>query len=902
MGLETYHRKRDFTVTAEPKGALSRADRRRFVVQEHHASRLHYDFRLEAAGVLKSWAIPKGPSLNPRHKRLAVMVEDHPVEYINFQGRIAEGHYGAGEVAVWDSGVYEPMDGAHILAGLERGIVSFRLYGEKLRGGFHLVRIAHRFDQWLLIKADDEYTDPDWVLEPVLKGSAAHVSTRGSRASKNRPAAAGTRDKAKRERPLALEERQRPQPVRRRIKTAPRQPGAQDVPLPGAVKASMPSVIEPMRATLVNKPFSDSEWLYETKWDGVRTVCFLARGQTRLFSRKEKEMSFRYPELADITRHLNATQAILDGEIVTLDERGHPNFQLLQARIGLEGDKDIARVAAEHPALYYVFDLVYYNGFDLTQAALSQRKHLLEQILTETSSVQYSRHVQGEGERLFDEVTRAGLEGVVAKHQDSSYVQQRSSAWLKFKVLKRQEVVIGGYTDPRGTRPCFGALVVGLYNEVGALHYIGHVGGGFTHASLEHIYDLIQPLRVHNSPFAEPLRTHEPAHWLKPELICEVKFSEWTADRHMRHPVFMGMRDDKDPRQCIFEVARDTRAEVEHQRTQASRQARTPSPTRSTASPIDAAQAFSRPHLSGDLHVSVDDAMVTLTHLDKIYWPERGYTKGDLLRYYYRIAPIILPYLKDRPLILKRYPNGIHEKPFYQHDVDAAPAFLRTVSLEVEQGRKVDYALCDNLASLLYLVNLGVLAHNPWHSRATRLDFPDWIVFDLDPEGVPFDVVCDVARALHGVLKKIGLESYPKTSGARGMHVYVPIAADYGYQQVADFAQAVARVVERQGPDVITLERTLAKRPAARVYFDHLQNARGKTVVAPYSVRERSAASVSTPLEWHEITQWLSPEDYTLVTIAERVHEKGDLFRDVLTRKQHLSVPLSKLAKLENSA
>jgi bifunctional non-homologous end joining protein LigD len=654
----------------------------------------------------------------------------------------------------------------------------------------------------------------------------------------------------------------------------------------------MPEVIEPMSATLVDESFSHPEWLFESKWDGVRAICFVEDGKVSFFSRNEKEMSFRYPELAHIGQAVNAEQAILDGEIVALNEKGLPSFQLLQSRVGLKNKREIERLGDEHPVVYTVFDLLYYNGFNLMPAQLVHRKTLLGEIVEPNDRLRYSDHVLGSGEEFFEKARKTGLEGIIAKHQGSPYVQARSSDWLKIKTLQRQEVVIAGYTEPRGARPLFGALVVGLYRN-SELHYVGHVGGGFDHRSLEQVYSLMQPLKTGHSPFAVEPRTNEPVQWVRPALVCEVKFSEWTSDEHLRQPIFLGLRDDKEPAQCVFERLRHAMFEVEKVEGKVSLRGKG-----KEDEAVPGTTLFKARKLSGDAKVDVEGEVVSLTHLDKVYWPDEGISKADLLKYYFDTAHYLLPYLKDRPLILKRYPNGIKEKFFYQHDVDKVPDFVRTVLIESEDGRKLDYIIGHDLPTLLYVANLGTISQNPWHSRANDLDHPDWVVFDLDPEEVEFDLVRQVALALRDILEGLGLDSCVKTSGSRGMHVYVPIEPIYGYGQVANFAELVGTLAERENPEVVTLERSLKKRKSGRVYMDHLQNARGKSVAAPYSVRERPGATVSAPLEWDEVRRKLRPQDFTIETMPRRLAKKGDLFGSVLSKNQHLNDAVQKLENL----
>ena len=879
MGLSVYHHKRDFAHTPEPRGTVTPTQRQRFVVHEHHASHLHYDLRLEMGGVLKSWAVPKGPSLNPRQKRLAVMVEDHPVEYLTFRGHIAEGNYGAGEVKIWDTGRYEVSGSDDPVQQLAAGKLSVVLHGKKLRGEFHLVQMKGKARQWLLMKGKDEAAE-----SPHHQASDTRNVRENGRMSTAAP-------KRALRQPQKIRDGSSFASMTTSDRTGDISSKGEQSPLVGARRAGMPTTITSMLATLVDHPFSHADWLFETKWDGVRALGFLDKQGLRQLSRTGKDMTPRYPELKAVPDAVAARTAILDGEIVTFDAQGRSHFQLLQSRVGLKDAAAIARESQEHPAVYCVFDLLYYNGWDLRAAALSDRKRLLQSILRPAPVVRYSEHTLGDGTTRYAAAQKAGLEGIIAKQCSSPYVAGRSHAWLKIKTVRQQEVVIAGYTKPRGTRPLFGALVVGLYHNT-QLQYIGHVGGGFDHQTLRQVYDLLQPLKTTRSPFAQPPQTNEPVQWVRPTLVCEVKFAEWTADQHLRQPIFLGLRDDKAPQDCTFEPAQQTEAVVQ------TKQSRTRKPTTTSGSMTSLPQALRAQNLSGELTLKVAGHAVTLTHLERVYWPTDGYHKSDVLRYYYTIAPTLLPYLQDRPLILKRYPTGITGQSFYQHDVDAAPDFVTTCSLPVESGKVVDYVVCNNLATLLYLVNLGTIAQHPWHSRVSALDTPDWIVFDLDPYEVPFTAVQELALGLKEVLDRLGLVSYAKTSGAAGMHVYLPLAPLYPYETVAQFAEVIAQHVVNQCPRLATLERALSKRKRGTIYLDHLQNARGKSVVAPYSVRAEPGATVSTPLTWTEVEHPLTPRDFTIATLPQRVAQHGDLFAPVLTQHQELGNALTALEQL----
>ncbi len=876
MSLEQYKRKRRFDETPEPEGRERKTGRQRFVVQEHHATNLHFDFRLEMLGVLKSWAIPKGPSMDPADKRLAVAVEDHPVDYIDFEGTIAEGNYGAGEVYVWDTGKYELVPPGDPSLALAAGKLKFILQGKQLKGEFNLVKLGRGENQWLLMKAKDQHAEKGWRLKQKQTDKPARRAgkTAGKTAAKKASRKRTTKKKAAEPDPASA--------VR---------PGRGLAAVPGAAAGPMPEHVDAMLATLVDKPFTDPGWLFETKWDGVRALAYLSGGSVRLISRNDKDMTARYPELAGLAKAVKG-DAILDGEIVALDEAGRSNFQLLQARVGLQEAADIERMAAKTPVVYEAFDLLYADGFDLRPGALADRKALLEARLKPGRAVQVSAHRVGEGEKAFREAQARGLEGIIAKRLDSPYLAGRAGGWLKIKTLKRQEVVIGGYTEPRRSRQYLGALVTGVY-ENGELVYAGHVGGGFNRDSLEKVYSLLQPLRTRQSPFAEPPPTNEAVTWVKPKLVAEVKFAEWTADRRLRQPIFLGLRDDKRPQEVVMEKEKSVKRKVK----EAEATAPEPNGHGGNGKAEPAETAFRRKTLSGNLGVKAGRSTVALTHVDRVYWPDEGYTKADLLRYYWTVSETILPYLKDRPLILTRNPNGIAAPGFFQHDVDVddLPEFVQTLTSEAENGRMIDYVVCNNAATLLYLANLGTIAQNPWNSRAGSLDNPDWIVFDLDPGEVPYRQVCDLALAVREALEGLGLAVYPKTSGSHGMHLYVPLKPHYNYEQAAAFAERLAARVVKANPKLATLERSKGKRSKKLIYLDHLQNARGKSVASAYSVRARPGATVSTPLTWEEVKRGVDPAKYTIKTLPARLAQKGDLFAPVLKKKQGLEQALKRL-------
>lgn len=869
--------------------------------------------------------------------------------------------------------------------------------------------------------------------------------------------------------------------------------------LAAARPAPMPTMIKPMLATLVDRPFDDPEWFFETKWDGVRALCYLKNGGLQLVTRNGKEIAFRYPELAGLAAAIDAKEAVLDGEIVTLDERGRSIFQWLQSRIGLKGAADIAEEAREHPATYCAFDLLHCDGYDLRRAPLGERKKLLAEILRPSDYFYLSTHLIGEGEKSFRQAAQQHLEGVIAKHATSPYQEGRSRYWLKIKTVLRQEVVIAGYTAPRGSRELFGALIVGLYDGQ-QLRYVGHVGGGFDRESLQQVYELMQPLRAARAPFAAPPATNEPVQWIKLRLVCEVKFAEWTAAGLMRQPIFEGLRDDKRPEECTVEqphqaaaeqsaanrtqrepqrakiseetdvslktywhkrdfkktkepkgqVAKgraqtvfvihehhasilhfDLRLEIagvlkswsvpkgptldpqikrlavevedhplayasfsgtisegqygagrsliwdegrlevnepdplqaleagrlsftlagkklrggfalvrmqgsrgkpqwllmkkndEHanadwrlelvepderfkpelggSRSTRARSAATSATPRSAkkshqrkvtepevAETISVAAFLKSEQLTGDIGLKIGQHTIALTNLDKLYWPKEKLSKGALIRYYLRVGKTIMPYLKDRPAILKRYPNGIQEQGFFQHDVASAPAYIKTERLTNEQGRELNYAVYTDLASLIYLVNLGTIGQHPWLSRVSDLERPDYVVFDLDPKGAPFGNVLKVARLVKKVLDELGVTGFVKTSGSSGIHIFVPIKRHYTFEQTMDWAELVAKQVAARNPKLATVERRLAEREKTQVYVDWQQNARGKSIAAPYTARPKPKATVSAPVRWEEVEAGFKLTDFNLATMIERIESTGDEWASLLRSRQSL--------------
>jgi bifunctional non-homologous end joining protein LigD len=859
--LKEYRNKRRFESTPEPKGSARGSGNRVFVIQKHAATRLHYDLRLEVDGVLKSWAVPKGPSLNPADKRLAVQVEDHPFEYRKFEGSIPKGQYGGGEVIIWDEGTYAPEGDLSARDQLARGELKFQLQGEKLRGSFVLVRLKKEKskNEWLLIKHRDSFADPNWDAEQhaesVVTGRTLEDIAEGRSA-----------------------------PATRRIVEASGVTGAVKAPMP-----QMPKGVSSALAQLKDRPFSDPDWLFEIKWDGVRAIAQIEGGQATLWARSGRDVTQEYPEFKNLATHFRVTDAIADGEIVTLDKDGRSDFQKLQNRLGAQNPSQ--KLMQSVPVHYYFFDLPYADGFDLRNSRLLERKEFLKHVLITDEKIRYSEHILEKGEALFAAAREKGLEGILGKRIDSPYAGTRTSSWVKLKIVKELDTVITGYTAPRGSRKYFGALVLGLY-EKRELKFIGSVGTGFDEEKQESLFDTLQELRASPSAFRQPPTLREAIEWVKPELVARVKYGNWTEESHLRVPVFLSLRQDRTPKDCTFTAAMPTKTEEQPKKISAGRAAR-PSASRDLEQEL-------RTGASESLDLESDGQRVHLTNLNKIFFPEVGLKKRDLLAYYYRMAEYILPFLKDRALVLRRYPDGVDGKVFFQKEAPSfIPEWIETATVHSnERGGEMQYLMANNRAALLYLTNLGCIDHNPWSSRAKSQDFPDYVFFDLDPTPeTPFSAVLQIARGICNLLKSIRLRSFLKTSGASGFHIYVPLEARYTYEQTRTFAEVVGRLVAEENPKLTTFERTVSNRPKGRILIDALQNARGKPLASVYSVRAFPKATVSTPLSPEELTKPLSPDKWNLKTVPERVRDVGDLWRDFWKKPQTLDKALDLLGE-----
>ncbi len=631
----------------------------------------------------------------------------------------------------------------------------------------------------------------------------------------------------------------------------------------------MPAAIEPMAATLADRAPRGDEWLFEVKWDGVRAIAFIESEEVRLQSRSGLRCERQYPELAVIHHQIAAQQAVLDGEIAVLDAKGVSQFHLIQPRIANSDPNTIAHLVRSTPVVYYAFDLLYLDGYDLRGVALARRRELLGAVVTPSGSLRISESFPGAGEEMLEAAKETGLEGLLAKHATSTYESRRCSEWLKIKIVTEQEFVIGGFTEPQGGRSHFGALVLGVWKD-SKLHWVGNVGTGFDQRTLDDLHARLKPLIAKECPFAERPKPDRGMTWVKPELVCQVKYASWTQEDHLRAPVYLGLRHDK----AVKDVAREVAEAV----------------------PLLAADAK-------EATLQIDGHTLKFTNLPKIFYPDQGYTKRDVINYYDAVSPWILPHLKDRPLSLKRYPNGIKEDFFFQKNVHEVVApWLRTEWIDSEHnGAPIKYVFAQDRASLLYLANLGCIDQNPWMSRVPHLDNPDFILIDLDPQECSYDLIVDAALMVRRVLDQIGLTGYPKTTGGDGMHVYIPVETDHTYEETRTFAELIARLVVHQKPDMFTTPRSVSKRQKNRVYFDYLQNGKSKTIAAPYVLRAYDGAPVATPLEWREVKHGLRPAQFHINNAMERFREKGDLFAGVLKQPQRLDEALGKLEKLFQS-
>lgn len=884
--LEEYTRKRRFDKTTEPaadpfefsEGPL------RFVIQKHAATTLHYDFRIEAEGALKSWAVPKGPSLNPSDRRLAVMVEDHPLSYGGFEGSIPKGEYGGGEVIVWDNGTYEPNDkkGASraaqesaVLEGLRKGKLSIFLTGKKLRGEWTLVR-QDSTKNWFLIKKDDAYaSDKDITTEAesVLSGRTVE-DVRAGKEAKPAPKGRKKRDPENEARPT----------------------------IAGAKKAATPEFMAPMVPTEVAKPFSHPDWSFELKLDGIRAIAIKNGSKVRLLSRNGRDIGNKFPALVEEIRSLTVESAVLDGEIVVFDDRGRPSFQGIIQRFSLQHEREIRAWDASGQVDFLLFDLLHLNGVDLRGASFENRRKALDEFNPRTRSIRVLDVYPEDGELLYDQAAKLGLEGIVGKRLSSTYRDgTRTRDWVKVKGYHTEEFLICGYTEGQGARQStFGALVLGRM-EADGMRFCGSVGGGFSDLQLVEIRAMLDALPKTKNPFKTAPDTKSKPVFVEPSLIAEVRFMAWTKDRILRFPIFKRLRPDLTVPATIQATSQVPNGEVE--------------------AVLD--------QLMGDqdeLQLTVDGNPLRLSSLNKPLWPASDFTppitKRDLIAYYARMSEAILPHLRDRPLAFVRFPDGIEGESFFQKHWDKGrPEYVDTVNIySSHNGRSRDWLMCNNLSTLLWLGQMAALEIHPWYSRATTepdahgmsadfgssedaldesvLNYPDFVVFDLDPvlknPTTAFDLdtykrTADVAMHLKELLDGLRLRSYVKTSGKTGLHIYVPIQRIHTYEETRLIAETIGRHLLALRPKDVTMEWTVSKRPTSKIFFDHNQNVRGKTLASVYSLRPVLGAPASFPLRWDEVLTSHAPE-FNIYTAPTMLVERGERWAELLRDRQRLEL------------
>jgi bifunctional non-homologous end joining protein LigD len=841
MSLTDYHKKRDFKKTAEPKGKVTHEHQHLFVIQKHAASHLHYDFRIELNGVLLSWAIPKGPCFDPKVKRLAMHVEEHPVDYGFFEGIIPKGEYGGGTVMLWDKGTWHPLDENPAKA-YKDGHLRFELDAHKLQGRWDLLRFKDD-KHWFLVKHQDKYSKPlsDYDVteaEPrsvltkqtidEIKDNYEQVWTQegANKGTKQRKQSSQTRSKLKISLPNDLE------------------------------TTSFPEVISPQLATLVNKAPEGDNWLHEIKFDGYRILTFIKDGTVILKSRNHIDWTVDLQPLANTLKQLNFKNVVLDGEVVLLDKEGKSDFQLLQNSIKDNQKSDF---------IYYVFDILYYDKYDLKPLPLIERKEILRGVLPEKHpTIRYSDHIINGGESIFHHSCELALEGIISKKIDAPYETRRSKSWLKVKCMKRQEFVIGGYSNPQGGRSHFGSLYLGVFNEQGELDFTGNVGTGFTQASLKEIYDQLQQQATSINPFNSIPPDAQKAHWLKPVLVCEVEFTQWTSDNHLRHPSFKGLRLDKKAKDVIREQSTPLREVKKENKT-------TTTPKKEYTS-------------NGEF---------TISNPQKILYPEDKYTKKDLLTYYDTVYEYIIPFIENRPLSLVRCPENYNECFFQRHFNSTTPKALKSVDVETK-GDIEPYIYLNDKNGLLSLVQMGVLEIHPWGSLITNLETPDIIIIDLDPApDVTWKTIVAAAFDIKKELEQIHLKSFVKTTGGKGLHVVIHIQPEYEWEDIKTFTHVFVEYLEKKNPSLYFSKMTKAKR-GGKIFVDYLRNQRGATAVAAYSTRSRIHAPVSVPIEWDELTNRRADTAFNIKNLPKRLQElKRDPWRDFWKTNQ--SLPLDDL-------
>lgn len=821
MTLKKYQQKRNFTQTPEPKGKVAASKKKlklSYLIQKHAASHLHYDFRLELNGVLLSWAVPKGPCLDPDVKRLAMHVEDHPLEYGKFEGIIPKGQYGGGTVMLWDTGVWVPKDD-NVMQAYKKGDLKFSLVGKRLQGDWKLIRINQDDKTWLLIKAKDEYSKK-LNEQDILADEKTSVTTNRTMeeiATNFKKIWSG---KAKEKNQSAAEKINLTLPV-----------------------SKFPTKILPQLATLVDKPPEGNNWLHEMKLDGCRILAFKKNSQIQLMTRNGNGWTEKFKSIATAVKNLAIKNVVLDGEIVILNENQKSDFQALQNSLK---DGDDTRF------IYYVFDILYADKYNLMELSLLERKEVLHNVIGDISDViRYSDHIVGSGEKILSKACELSLEGIVSKNATSTYVEGRTKSWLKIKCIKRQEFVVGGFTKPKNARPHFGSLLIGTYDKEGELVYNGHVGTGFTMQSLAMLHELFTRYHTDINPFNTKPPKMKDITWVKPKIIVEVEFTEWTTDNILRHPSFKGIRTDKKPKIVKKEL------------------------------PLNVSKLIKKNKLSSSYNLS---------HPDKVLYKEDSYTKLMLAEYYDNIHKWILPYIINRPLTLVRCPEG-YEKCFYQkHITDSLSDDL--FSIEIKEKEAISEAIyIKNKAGLLILPQLGVLEIHPWGSLIKDIEKPDIIVFDVDPDvDLPWKKVVKCALDIKHHLAEFQLKSFIKTTGGKGLHVVVPIKPESNWDEVKIFSHTFVNFLIMNNPKDYLSKMNKTERKG-KIFIDYLRNQRGATAVAPYSTRARIHAPVATPIEWDELTSKFEDTFFNIGTVQQRLSKlKKDPWADFYKIKQSLNL------------
>lgn len=816
MSLEKYKQKRNFNKTPEPKGNINLNDKNNniFVVQKHAASHLHYDFRLAFAGVLKSWAVPKGPSYNSNETRLAIQVEDHPLEYAEFEGVIPKKEYGGGIVMLWDMGKWEPLTNPE--EGLSHGKLTFNLYGEKLKGTWSLVRSGNRTN-WLLIKKKDNYTNS--ISEEVLLNSLSIKSGYNL----EQIAQYNTSEKKSKINNLG-------KPINAK----------------GIIKP-FPINFKPQLAILVDKPPQGEEWIYEVKFDGYRLITEINQGKITLYTRNRNDWTAKFPNIFNDFRELTIESAIIDGEIVALDANGISHFQTLQ---------NVLNKGTLSDMVYYAFDLTYVNGQDLSSLSLTTRKQILNSVLKNANlnNIKFSEHLEGDSSFLLKQACKLKLEGLIAKRKGSTYHNSRTDDWIKIKCKNRQEFVIGGYTNPGGSRNFFGSLLIGYYDKPGQLVYVGRVGTGYTQKSLDYVYQKIRKLEQKECPFYKSKNIPEinNTHWVKPQLICEIEFICWTEENVLRHPSFKGLREDK----MANTITKDI--------------------------PLESSK-LSKKQTTKSLIADIQ-----LSHPNKVFFPSIKATKLDLALYYEKHEELILPHYADRLISIFRCPDGANQECFYQKHAENMSETIGCVTVNGKETN-LEYMYVKDLSSLIALVQYGGLELHTWGSLVNSIEHPDRIIFDLDPSSeVEFSRVIECAKILRVGLEAIGLVSFVKTSGKKGLHVCLPIEPLHSWIEVKTFAHTVANHMVQLAPEQF-ITRISKKERSKKILIDYLRNERGATCIGAFSTRATPNGTISTPLHWNELNTLKSAHEYNLITLDKRLSNlKSDPWEKYFTIKQSL--------------